>query len=76
MSPEKKVKSTKETNTKNIRNSVYVRVTVLKALFVGMYSFLTHGHFISLRNSFLVSNHTMKTLTKQKSIVWSELKYV
>ena len=41
-----------------------------------MYSFLTHGHYESLRNSFLVSNNTMKTLTTQKSIVWSELKYV
>ena len=26
-----------------------------------MYSFLTHGHFVSLRNFFLVSNKTIKT---------------
>ena len=41
-----------------------------------MYSFLTHWHFVSLRNSFLVSNNTMKTLTTQKSIIWSQWKYV
>ena len=41
-----------------------------------MYSFLTLGHFVSLRNSFLVYNNTMKTLTAQKSIIWSQLKYV
>ena len=38
--------------------------------------FLTHGHFVSLRNSFLISNNTIKTLTTQKSIVCLELKYV
>ena len=43
-------------------------------LLVGLYSFLTHWHFVSLRNSFLVSNK--KTLTTQKLIMWSELKYV
>ena len=41
-----------------------------------MLSFLTHGRFVSLRNFFLVSNNTVKTLTTQKSIVCSELKYV
>ncbi|RMX61395.1 hypothetical protein pdam_00018292 [Pocillopora damicornis] len=41
-----------------------------------MYSFLTHGRFVSLRNFISVSNNPMKTLTTQKSIVWSELKYV
>ena len=43
-------------------------------LLVDLYSFLTHWHFVSLRNSFLVSNK--KTLTTQKLIMWSELKYV
>ena len=38
--------------------------------------FLTHGRFVSLRNSFLVSNNTIKTLTTQKSIISLELKYV
>ena len=37
----------------------------------GMYSFLTHGHFVCLKNFFLASNKAMKTLT-QKSIIWSE----
>ena len=41
-----------------------------------MYSFITHWHFVSLRNSFFVSNNTMKTLTTQKSIIWSQWKYV
>ena len=64
----------------------YVWVTILKALFVsnnkgkrssfGMYSFLIHGHFVCLKNFLLVSNNTMKTWTTQKSIVWSEFKYV
>ena len=44
----------------------------IKRCSFGTYSFLTHGHFVSLRNFFLVSNKAMKTLTTQKSIIWSE----
>ena len=43
----------------------------VKCCSFGMYSFLTHGHFVSLKNFFLASNKAMKTLT-QKSIIWSE----
>ena len=48
----------------------------MKRCSFSMYSFLTHGRFVSLRNFISVSNNPMKTLTTQKSIVWSELKYV
>ena len=34
----------------------------IKRCSFGMYSFLTHGHFVSLRNFFSVSNKAMKTL--------------
>ena len=47
----------------------------MKRCSFGAYSFLTHGHFVSLRNFFLVSNKAMKTLTTQKSIIWSERPY-
>ena len=47
----------------------------MKRCSFGTYSFLTHGHFVSLRNFFLVSNKAMKTLTTQKSIIWSERPY-
>ena len=46
----------------------------MKRCSFGMYSFLTHGHFVSLRNFFLVSNKATKTLTTQKSIIWSKLR--
>ena len=47
----------------------------MKRCSFGLKSFLTHGHFVSLRNFFFVSNKVMKTLTSQKSIIRSERPY-
>ena len=59
---------------------LFVSNNKMKCCSFGMYLFHTQGHIINLRNFItqvlLVSSCTMKTSTTQKSIIWSELKYV
>ncbi|RMX53356.1 hypothetical protein pdam_00018694 [Pocillopora damicornis] len=76
MSPKKKVKSPKETNTKKIRISDLLFVSdntmkILKALFVPN----NKGNAVRFQQWYL-SNNTMKTLATKKSIICSELTYV
>lgn len=61
---------------KIMKYSKYVQVTTLKVWYV----LVSYGSFVNLRKlitqAILVFNKTMKISTIQKSIIWSELKYV
>ena len=60
-----------EIGLSNDSKKTFVSYIKMERFLFIMYSFLTHGPFESLRNFFLVSNKAMKTLTTQKSIIWS-----
>ena len=61
---------------KIMKYSKYVQVTTLKVWYV----LVSYGSFVNLRKlitqAILVFNKTMKISTIQKSIIWSELKYI
>ncbi|CAH3035374.1 unnamed protein product [Pocillopora meandrina] len=56
------------------KKTLFVSKNKMEHCLFSMYFFLTHRPFISLRNFSLVSNKATKTLTTQKSIIWSKLR--